>query len=158
VSSPPRSGTAHRDWLRAAIELSRACPPSTRAYSVGAIVVDTGGARLSRAYSRQTGPQAHAEESALSALAGSPAARLAGATLYTSMEPCSIRLSGARPCTDLVIAAGIGRVVFALREPPIFVDCHGVELLQQAGIEVVEVPDLADLVRDVNRAVLGGEP
>jgi diaminohydroxyphosphoribosylaminopyrimidine deaminase/5-amino-6-(5-phosphoribosylamino)uracil reductase len=143
-------------WLREAIDLSRRCPPSATAYSVGAIVVGAGGDELSRGYSRDSDPQVHAEESALARLAEPSSVDAVGASLFTTMEPCSVRRSRPRTCTELVIAAGIRRVVFVLREPPFFVDCHGVELLQEAGIEVVEIPDLADLVRDANRAVLGG--
>jgi diaminohydroxyphosphoribosylaminopyrimidine deaminase/5-amino-6-(5-phosphoribosylamino)uracil reductase len=147
-----------RDWLLAAIELSRTCPPSSTAYSVGSVIVGVDGTVLSRGYSREDGPHLHAEESALAKLAEPSIVDTTGATLYSSMEPCSTRRSRPRTCTELIIAAGLRRVVFALREPPLFVNCHGVELLQQAGVEVVEVPDLADLVRDVNRQVLRGEP
>jgi diaminohydroxyphosphoribosylaminopyrimidine deaminase/5-amino-6-(5-phosphoribosylamino)uracil reductase len=49
--------------------------------------------------------------------------------LYTSMEPCSIRKSRFVSCTQLIVAAGIRRVVLAMREPPIIVDCKGVEQL-----------------------------
>ncbi len=157
------------DWLREAVELSRRCPPSPTAYCVGAIVVDADGKELSRGYSRES-PHVHAEQAALAKLGEASAERrrsrslaepstangaAVGATVYTSMEPCSERTSGRPDCTSLIIAAGITRVVFALREPPLFVQCHGIELLEQAGIEVVEVPDLADTVRDINRAVLG---
>jgi pyrimidine deaminase RibD-like protein len=142
-------------WLRQAIELSRSCPVSSTAFSVGAIVVDAGGNVLATGYSRQGGdPVVHAEEAALATLAdGDP--RLAAATIYSSLEPCSTRASRPRPCAELIVAAGIGRVVFAWREPELFVDCHGAENLRAAGVEVVEMPDLAPLVRDVNAHLLG---
>ncbi|HKT02615.1 MAG TPA: dCMP deaminase [Rugosimonospora sp.] len=146
--------TTDRQWLRAAIELSRQCPPSRTAYCVGAIVVDPYGRELARGYSREGDPQIHAEESALGKLS---TVDIRGATVYSSMEPCSARLSRSRTCTGLIVEAGVRRVVFALREPPLFVECHGVELLEQAGVEVVEVPDLAGLVRDVNSSVLGSQ-
>lgn len=148
--------TTDHQWLRRAIELSRRCPPSTSAYCVGAVVVGMGGDELSRGYSRESDPLGHAEESALAKLAEPSTVDAIGATVYSSMEPCSERRSRPRTCTELIIAAGIRRVVFALREPPLFVDCNGVELLQQAGVQVVEVPDLADLVREANRGVLRG--
>jgi pyrimidine deaminase RibD-like protein len=143
-------------WLRQAIELSRSCPVSPTAFSVGAVVVDAGGNVLASGYSRQGGdPVVHAEEAALATLAdGDP--RLATATIYSSLEPCSTRASRPRPCAELILAAGIGRVVFAWREPALFVDCHGAEDLRAAGVEVVEMPDLADLVRQVNAHLLGG--
>jgi diaminohydroxyphosphoribosylaminopyrimidine deaminase/5-amino-6-(5-phosphoribosylamino)uracil reductase len=139
--------TPDRGWLLAAIELSRSCPVSTSAYAVGAIVVDADGGELARGYSRETNPADHAEELALAKTAGVDLSR---ATMYTSLEPCTSRRSRARTCTDLILEAGIRRVVFALREPPTFADCHGAETLHRAGVEVVELTDLADRVRQVN--------
>ena len=144
-----------RHWLEQAIELSRSCPVSPKAFSVGAIVVDAGGNVLATGYSRQGGdPVVHAEEAALATLPdGAPG--LAAATIYSSLEPCSTRASRPRPCAELIEAAGIGRVVFAWREPALFVDCHGAENLRAAGVEVVEMPDLAPLVREVNAHLFG---
>ena len=45
--------------------------------------------------------------------------------------------------------------MFALREPPLFADCDGAELLARAGVEVVELPALAAEVRAVNTHLLG---
>jgi diaminohydroxyphosphoribosylaminopyrimidine deaminase/5-amino-6-(5-phosphoribosylamino)uracil reductase len=142
-----------RDWLAEAIELSRLCPPSTTAYAVGAVVVDTDGGELARGYSRETDPYDHAEESVLAKLSSS-LVDLTGATLYSSLEPCTARRSRTRTCTELIIAAGLRRVVFALREPPVLAECHGVALLGSAGVEVVEINDLGDLVRAVNRELI----
>jgi diaminohydroxyphosphoribosylaminopyrimidine deaminase / 5-amino-6-(5-phosphoribosylamino)uracil reductase len=138
-----------------AIELSRRCPAAAGAYSVGALVVDEHGAELSRGYSRES-PSVHAEESALARLApGDP--RLRAAILYSTLEPCSERRSRPRTCTQLILAAGIPRVVIAWREPALFVvDPRGVELLRAAGVAVVELPDLAGPAREVNRHLLGG--
>jgi diaminohydroxyphosphoribosylaminopyrimidine deaminase / 5-amino-6-(5-phosphoribosylamino)uracil reductase len=145
---------ADRRQLLAAIELSRRCPPSASAYSVGAIIVGSDGVLLSTGYSREVDDHVHAEESALAKL-DVPLLDLSGASLYSSMEPCSVRRSRRRTCTQLVLEAGIGRVVYALREPPHFVDGHGDELLRAAGVDVVEISDLGALVRDVNADVLG---
>jgi pyrimidine deaminase RibD-like protein len=144
--------TGDRDWLLAAIELSRSCPVANTAYAVGAIIVGTGG-ELARGYSRESGPADHAEETALT-----KAARDArGATMYTSLEPCTVRSSHSRTCTDLILAAGIRRVVFALREPPLFAVCHGAETLRAGGVDVLELAELAELVRQVNAHLFGRE-
>jgi len=129
-------------WMRIAIELAWRCPPSDTAFSVGAVVVDAAGAELSRGFSREGGdPVLHAEESALAKLSpGDP--RLAGATIYSTLEPCSQRKSRPRTCTELIIAAGLARVVMAWREPALFVaDCQGCELLARAGLTVTELPE-----------------
>jgi pyrimidine deaminase RibD-like protein len=135
------------------IALSRRSPPSATAYSVGALIVDARGSVLAEGWSRPQDPHDHAEEAAIVAL-GPQWRAPPGATLYSSMEPCSARASRPRSCTELILAAGITRVVFAWREPSIFVEGRGAELLSAAGVEVVEVPELADAVREVNRHLL----
>jgi len=138
-----------RSWLRLAVELAGRCPPSETAFSVGAVIVDAAGNEISRGHSRESDPRVHAEEAALGKL--DPAdGRLTAATIYTSMEPCTKRGSRPRSCTQLILEAGIRRVVFAAREPAIFVDCTGAEDLRAAGAEVVEVPDLAEEALEAN--------
>lgn len=130
--------------MRLAVSLARQCPPSDTAFSVGAVIVDADGVELSRGFSREGGdPVAHAEETALAKLAPGEG-RLAGATIYSTLEPCTARRSRPRTCTELIIAAGLARVVIAWREPALFVpDCLGVELLVAAGIAVTELPEFA---------------
>jgi diaminohydroxyphosphoribosylaminopyrimidine deaminase / 5-amino-6-(5-phosphoribosylamino)uracil reductase len=142
-------------WLRHAIDLSRRCPPSPRAYNVGAIVVDAAGRLIASGYSRDAGPEVHAEESALSRLdPGDP--RLATAVLYSTLEPCTERRSRPQPCANLILAAGIRQVVIAWREPALFVaDCQGVERLRDAGVIVLEIPELTNAARAVNKHLRG---
>jgi riboflavin biosynthesis pyrimidine reductase/pyrimidine deaminase RibD-like protein len=145
---------ADRGWLGEAIGLSRRSPPSATAFAVGAVVVDADGSVLATGYSREGGPHDHAEEAALAKM--DPAdPRLDGATLYSSLEPCRFRASRPRPCAELIIGAGLRRVVIAWREPPVFAPGGGAALLAGAGITVVEIPDLAPQARAVNAGVLG---
>ncbi|WP_433328241.1 deaminase [Spirillospora sp. CA-294931] len=137
-------------WMRRAIELSHKCPPSEGAYSVGAVIVGKDGQAIATGYSREEDPKVHAEESALGKLSEGDE-RLTGATIYSTLEPCSERASRPLGCSQLILKAGIPRVVIAWREPSLFVaDCQGVELLEQAGVEVVELPELAEEARAVN--------
>ena len=153
---------ADQRWLLEAISLSRRCVPSQAAYSVGAILVAADGSVLSTGYSRETSPADHAEEVALGRLTPPGAAVedaaaapwLAGATLYSSLEPCAVRASRPVPCADLIIANGIGRVVVAWTEPPILAPGGGAARLRAAGVEVVEVPELAPGAREVNAHLL----
>jgi riboflavin biosynthesis pyrimidine reductase/pyrimidine deaminase RibD-like protein len=145
-----------RHWLTRAVELSHRCPPSTTAFSVGAVVVDAAGEEIAWGYSRETDDLVHAEESALAKLADDDP-RLRTATIYSSLEPCSTRKSRPVPCSAIIRRAGIPRVVFALREPSTFVVGEGAEELAGAGVTVVEVPELGDLVRDANRGQLENE-
>lgn len=138
-----------RRFLLDAIELSRNATPSESAYSVGALIVDAGGAVVATGYSREGDAHAHAEQVAIEK-AGEAQAVLAGATLYTSLEPCSVRGSEAVSCTQRILDARIPRVVYAMREPNVFVDGHGAETLGRAGVEIVEMDELAQLVAEVN--------
>lgn len=58
-----------------------------------------------------------------------------GATLYTTLEPCS-HVGRTPPCADAVIEAGVARVVSALRDPNPVVDGTGYAKLEAAGVEV----------------------
>jgi diaminohydroxyphosphoribosylaminopyrimidine deaminase/5-amino-6-(5-phosphoribosylamino)uracil reductase len=138
-------------WMTLAVNLAHECPPSAGAYSVGAVIVAADGTELARGYSREDDPHVHAEESALGKLApGDP--RLAGASIYSTLEPCSQRKSRPRGCATLIIASGIRRVVIAWREPSLFVpDCQGYELLGQAGLTVLQLPEFAELAKAPNR-------
>ena len=147
---------ADRRRLRRAIELSRQCPPSPTAFAVGAVIVAGDGSVLATGYSRETSPLDHAEEAALAKL--DPAdPRLAGATIYSSLEPCAARASRPRPCAELIIEAGLRRVVIGWLEPPVFAAGGGAGVLRAAGVTVVEIGDLAAEARAVNVAVLGGD-
>ncbi|MGQ0718092.1 MAG: dCMP deaminase [Pseudonocardiales bacterium] len=126
---------------------------SAAAFSVGVMIIDADGMVLATGYSRETDPHDHAEEAALAKLTPDDS-RLPGATLYSSLEPCSTRASRPRSCTELILATAIPRIVFAWREPHLFADCQGAELLRAAGREVVEAPELAYLVRRTNQHLL----
>jgi pyrimidine deaminase RibD-like protein len=140
--------------LRDAIALSRIALPSISAYSVGAIIAAQDGLMIADGYSRERGPQSHAEQIAIEK-ALEAGVDLRDSTLYTSLEPCSVRGSGLRPCAERIIDAGIPRVVFAMREPPIFVEGHGAEVLAAAGVEVIELPSEAGVVAQINAHLIG---
>lgn len=137
--------------MELAIALAQRCPPSTSAYSVGAVIVDGAGREMARGYSRELDSVGHAEEVALGRIRAGDL-RLAEATLYSTLEPCSRRRSRPYSCTQLILDTGIPRVVIAWREPGLFVrDAQGCALLAAAGVEVVELPDLAPAARAPNR-------
>ncbi|MEW1551902.1 deaminase [Streptomyces tsukubensis] len=137
-------------WMQRAIDLAALCPPATGAYSVGAVIVGEDGTELAAGYSREADPREHAEEAALRKLPeGDP--RLAAATLYSTLEPCSQRSADRAPCAQRILEAGIPRVVVAWREPAHFVaDCVGIEQLQEAGVTIVELPELTTAAQDMN--------
>ena len=151
-SAVARQAQADLRWLREAIELSRRCLPSETAFSVGAVLVSDAGDVIATGYSRELDPKDHAEEVALARAADDP--RLARSTLYSSLEPCLSRASRPRSCAELIVAAGIPRVVIAWLEPPLFTGGGGAARLRSAGVTVDEIPWLAELARSANAHLL----
>jgi riboflavin biosynthesis pyrimidine reductase/pyrimidine deaminase RibD-like protein len=147
-------------FLRWAIELSRQCPPSDTAFSVGAVIVSEDGEVLATGFSREQEEKDHAEEVALRKLAADPrlsstsrlkgASLLKGATLYSSLVPCGARSSRPVTCVQHIIDAGIPRVVYAWNEPPLFTAGDGAVQLTAAGVNVTQIPALSATAQSVN--------
>ncbi|MEV5165666.1 dihydrofolate reductase family protein [Streptomyces werraensis] len=148
---------ADRHWLALACDLAAQCPPSGTAFSVGAVVVAADGTELARGHSREgDDPVVHAEEAAL-AKADPTDPRLAGATVYSSLEPCARRASRPAPCARLILEAGVRRVVTAWREPDTFVtDADGSAVLTDGGATVLVLPDFEQRAKAPNAHLLGG--
>ena len=119
--------------MRRAIELARRGEGRVEPNpAVGAIVADSTGTILGEGWHQEYGGP-HAEVQALNE-AGSAAL---GATLYVTLEPCC-HFGKTPPCSRAVIAAGIRRVVIAMRDPNPRVNGGGIDELRTAGI-IVEV-------------------
>jgi len=75
-----------------------------------------------------------------------------GATVFTTLEPCSHH-GRTGPCTEAIISAGVSRVVSAITDPDQLVGGQGFAALRSAGI-TVEVGLCADLVTEQLRPYL----
>ncbi len=92
---------------------------------VGAVIVHHNRI-IGEGYHRQFG-KAHAEVNAIMAV--KEEALLSDSTLYVSLEPCSHH-GKTPPCTELIIARNIPRVVVAVKDPNPAVSGRGIEMLR----------------------------
>lgn len=98
---------------------------------VGCVIVSDGRV-VGRGWT-QPGGRPHAEAMALAA--AGDAAR--GATAYVTLEPCSVRTSSRGPaCADILVAAGVARVVVAIQDPFPRIDGQGFARLHEARLAV----------------------
>ncbi len=116
----------HRAVALAARGLGRTSPNPV----VGAVVLSPGGEVVGQGWHERAGAP-HAEVRALRA-AGE---RARGATVVVTLEPCT-HTGRTGPCTQALLAAGVARVVLAVRDPNP-VAAGGVEQLRAAGVDVV---------------------
>ncbi|NTS65974.1 bifunctional diaminohydroxyphosphoribosylaminopyrimidine deaminase/5-amino-6-(5-phosphoribosylamino)uracil reductase RibD [Sphingomonas sp. HHU CXW] len=98
--------------------------------NVGCVIV-ADGVVVGRGWT-QAGGRPHAEAMALE----QARERAAGATAYVTLEPCAHVSPRGPACSDLLIAAGIARVVVAHRDPDPRTDGQGIARLRAAGIAV----------------------
>jgi diaminohydroxyphosphoribosylaminopyrimidine deaminase/5-amino-6-(5-phosphoribosylamino)uracil reductase len=110
--------------------------------NVGCLIVGADGAILGEG-ATAPGGRPHAESIAL-AIAGE---RAAGATLYTTLEPCNHQSERGPTCTDLILASGVTTVVAAIEDPDERTAGQGLKRLRAAGL-TVRVGVGEDLARD----------
>jgi len=82
----------------------------------------------------QRAGEPHAEINALRAAGRLAKNEAKGATAYITLEPCCHH-GRTPPCSEALIAAGVSRVVVAMKDPNPQVAGQGLAQLQQAGIE-----------------------
>ena len=135
------------DPMQLALELAQCAiglsEPNPR---VGCVITDAAGRVIGQGHTQKAGGP-HAEVMALRD-AQSRGERVAGATVYVTLEPCAHH-GRTPPCCDVLIAAGVGRVQFALEDPNPLVAGQGAARLRAAGIGVT-AGSHADEARELN--------
>lgn len=150
-----------------ALEQARKCGVTLTAFCVGAIIVeDSTNTVIATGYSRELPGNTHAEQNCLTKLLSETTAARADTrySLYTTMEPCSERLSGNTPCTDSIIKynnsserkkRGLGRVeaVFVgVKEPGDFIMNNvGQDKLLANGVGYIHISGLEEEILEVAR-------
>lgn len=143
--------------MKLALQQASQCEPTTTAFCVGCVIAIRGTDQvLATGYSRELEGNTHAEQCALEKLKNSKAftafteSDAVELDLYTTMEPCSERLSGSTPCVQRILAFNnqhhqkgrmqITRIYQGVTEPSDFiVNNFGLRLLRQADLDIVTV-------------------
>ena len=107
-------------------------------------VIARDGKVIAQDYHREYG-KAHAEVNALDQIK----LQAKGATMYVTLEPCSHH-GKTPPCAISIIKSGVKKVIVAMLDPNPLNCGRGVNLIQNAGIEV-DVGLLENEARELNR-------
>jgi diaminohydroxyphosphoribosylaminopyrimidine deaminase/5-amino-6-(5-phosphoribosylamino)uracil reductase len=126
----------NKEYMCRAIELAKngigAVNPNPL---VGAVIVRDGEI-LAEGWHERYG-ELHAERNAIKHYyEKNPSGSLEGATIYVTLEPCC-HYGKTPPCTEAIIENKFAKVVIGSRDPNPLVSGKGVEILRNAGIEVV---------------------
>jgi len=152
-------------YMRLALDEARKSPPKPSNFCVGALLVDEErDVILSTGYSLELPGNTHAEQCCLEKFAAQHDVAVEkvgqvlppGAVIYTTMEPCNLRLSGNLPCADRIIQTrfngkgGIRKVYSGIKEPEKFVGENvGRAKLESHGVECIYTSDFQDEVLKV---------
>ncbi len=99
---------------------------------VGA-VLEYNGNIIGEGYHRRFG-EPHAEPNAINSVIDKEL--ISKSTLYVNLEPCSY-FGKTPPCADLIVRSGIKKVVIGTQDPNPKVSGKGIQILKNAGIEVI---------------------
>jgi diaminohydroxyphosphoribosylaminopyrimidine deaminase/5-amino-6-(5-phosphoribosylamino)uracil reductase len=126
-------------WMQRALELARRGIGVTSPNpAVGCVILDRSGQVVGEGW-HEYDLLDHAEVVALREAKQHAGDRLKGGTAYVSLEPCN-HTGRTPPCTQALIAAGLGRVVAATIDPNPAVAGHGMQTLQAAGLQTTIGP------------------
>ncbi len=137
---------SHQDsqCMALALKLSMKGRSAVGANPMVGCVITRDGKVIAQDYHRKYG-KAHAEVNALDQIK----LQAKGATMYVTLEPCSHH-GKTPPCTISIIKSGVKKVIVAMLDPNPLNCGKGVNLLQDAGIEV-DVGLLENEARELNR-------
>lgn len=164
----PASKT-HEEYMLLALAEAEKSPPKATNYCVGAILVSPSATEnpvLATGYTLELPGNTHAEQCAIQKFAQKHGeleydvgkVLPHDTVLYTTMEPCNVRLSGNQVCVDRILQTrvsgpGIQTVYIGVKEPEKFVgENQGRKKLEDAGVDVVHITGMEDRILAVATA------
>ena len=117
-------------FMKIALELAAKGRGFTSPNPMVAAVIVKYGRRVGTRYHQAAG-SAHAEVNAID----NAGIHAKDATLYVNLEPCN-HTGKTPPCTAKILAAGISRVVIAIKDPNPEVQGEGMDYLKHRGINI----------------------
>lgn len=133
-----------RKFMEMAIEQAEKCGETQTQFNVGCVLVNNGKV-ISTGHSRELPGNTHAEQCALEKyFAEHDGVKEVpeGTEIFTTMEPCSLRLSGNLPCVDRILETkGIKTCFVGVLEPDIFVKNNSsYQKLLKNGVQYIHIP------------------
>ncbi|HYQ46564.1 MAG TPA: bifunctional diaminohydroxyphosphoribosylaminopyrimidine deaminase/5-amino-6-(5-phosphoribosylamino)uracil reductase RibD [Polyangiaceae bacterium] len=146
----------HTAWLQLAIEEAALARGTTGDNPwVGCVIVSPSGTLIGRGHTQ--GPGEDHAEIAAARDAEAHGQSVVGATLYSTLEPCSFH--GRTPaCSRSIAARGVARVVIGMRDPHPRVDGQGIAILREAGVAVLEGVCEAEVRRQLGIWIIEHHP
>lgn len=139
-------------FVRKSVELARQSKAEDdRVHPKVGVVVVKNGTELESGCRGETGKGDHAEYGVMEKKIGDDHP-LVGATVYTTLEPCTTRKHPKVPCAERLVERRVARVFIGMLDPNPEIRGNGVQQLQKGGIEVqLYEKKYADLVLEMNR-------
>ncbi|KAG7813770.1 hypothetical protein KL921_000044 [Ogataea angusta] len=137
-----------KKYMALALEQAEKCPQIDSAFRVGAVIT-CGGQVISTGHTRELEGNTHAEQCAMEKYFEKAGSRTlpSGCEIYTTMEPCSERLSGNKPCLDRILdhKDSFTTCYVGVMEPNTFISVNvSRKKLEEAGISYIQVPGFAE--------------